>query len=110
MASPWFCCTAAWSSTNLIWEGVPMAYASHMGTLANRFRVIAPDTRGCGRTPHGNGDTSYDQLADDVVALIDALGLETATNHRFQRRRDHGDNRRDPEPRGRPRDRQQRGT
>lgn len=63
-------------STNLIWEGVPMAYASHMGTLANRFRVIAPDTRGCGRTPHGGGDTSYDQLADDVVALIDALGLE----------------------------------
>jgi pimeloyl-ACP methyl ester carboxylesterase len=64
-------------STNLIWEGVPMAYASHMGTLAERFRVIAPDTRGCGRTPHGGGDTSYDQLADDVVALIDALGLDT---------------------------------
>ena len=63
-------------STNLIWEGVPMAYASHMGTLAKRFRVIAPDTRGCGRTPHGNGDTSFDQLADDIVALIDALGLE----------------------------------
>jgi pimeloyl-ACP methyl ester carboxylesterase len=63
-------------STNLIWEGVPIAYASHMGTLAKHFRVIAPDTRGCGRTPHGGGDTSYDQLADDVVALIDALGLE----------------------------------
>jgi pimeloyl-ACP methyl ester carboxylesterase len=64
-------------STNLIWEGVPMAYASHLGTLSKRFRVIAPDTRGCGRTPHGGADTSYDQLADDVVALIDALGLET---------------------------------
>jgi pimeloyl-ACP methyl ester carboxylesterase len=62
-------------STNLIWDGVPMAYASHMGTLAKRFRVIAPDTRGCGRTPHGGADTSYDQLADDVVALIEALGL-----------------------------------
>jgi pimeloyl-ACP methyl ester carboxylesterase len=63
-------------STNLIWEGVPMAYASHMGAFAKRFRVIAPDTRGCGRTPHGDGEASYDQLADDVVALIDALGLE----------------------------------
>jgi pimeloyl-ACP methyl ester carboxylesterase len=63
-------------STSLIWEGVPMAYASHMGTLAQRFRVIAPDTRGCGRTSPGDGDTSYDQLADDVVALIAALGLE----------------------------------
>jgi pimeloyl-ACP methyl ester carboxylesterase len=62
-------------STNLIWEGVPLAYASHMGTLATHFRVIAPDTRGCGRTPDGGGDTSYDQLADDVVALIGALGL-----------------------------------
>jgi pimeloyl-ACP methyl ester carboxylesterase len=64
-------------STNLIWEGAPIAYASHMGTLAQQFRVIAPDTRGCGRTPHGGGNTSYDQLADDVVGLIDALGLET---------------------------------
>ena len=64
-------------STNLIWEGVPLAYASHMGMLATHFRVIAPDTRGCGRTPYGGGDTSYDQLADDVVALIGALGLES---------------------------------
>lgn len=64
-------------STNLIWEGVPMAYVSHMGTLAKRFRVIAPDTRGCGTTPHSGVDTSYDKLADDVVALIDALGLES---------------------------------
>ena len=63
-------------STNLIWEGVPLAYASHMEALATHFRVIAPDTRGCGRTPHGGGDTSYNQLADDVVALIDALGIE----------------------------------
>ena len=64
-------------STNLIWEGVPIAYASHMGALANHFRVIAPDTRGGGRTAHsGSEEVSFDVLADDVVALIDALGLE----------------------------------
>ena len=64
-------------STNLIWEGVPFAYASHMGTLANHFRVIAPDTRGGGRTAHsGSEEVSFDVLADDVVALIDALGIE----------------------------------
>ena len=64
-------------STNLIWEGVPMAYASHMGALANHFRVIAPDTRGGGRTAHsGSEEISFDLLADDVDALIDALGLE----------------------------------
>ena len=63
-------------STNSIWAGVPVAYASHMYTLAEHFRVIAPDTRGCGRTKHSGGPVTFDLLADDVAALIDALGLE----------------------------------
>ena len=63
-------------STNPIWTGVPVAYASHMDTLADHFRVIAPDTRGCGKTVHTGGPISFDLLADDVAALIDALGLE----------------------------------
>src|SRR5262249_60534525 len=42
-------------STNPIWTGVPVAYAGHMDTLAEQFRVIAPDTRGCGRTVHTGG-------------------------------------------------------
>jgi len=63
-------------STNPIWTGVPVAYASHMDTLAEHFRVIAPDTRGCGRTVHTDGSISFDLLADDVAALIGALGLE----------------------------------
>ena len=37
-------------STNPIWAPVPVAYASSPpGTLAEHFRVIAPDTRGSGR-------------------------------------------------------------
>ena len=63
-------------STNPIWTGVPVAYASLMDMLAEHFRVIAPDTRGCGRTVHSGGPVSFDLLADDVAALIDALGLE----------------------------------
>jgi pimeloyl-ACP methyl ester carboxylesterase len=63
-------------STNPLWTGVPIAYASHMEALAAHFRVIAPDTRGCGRTPHNKGPMTFDVLADDVAALIDALGLE----------------------------------
>jgi pimeloyl-ACP methyl ester carboxylesterase len=63
-------------STNPIWAGVPVAYAGHMQTLAEQFRVIAPDTRGCGRTAHTGGPISFDLLADDVAALIEALGLE----------------------------------
>ena len=63
-------------STNPIWAGVPVAYASHIETLAEHFRVIAPDSRGCGRTAHTDGPVSFDLLADDVAALIDALGLK----------------------------------
>jgi pimeloyl-ACP methyl ester carboxylesterase len=63
-------------STNPIWAGIPIAYASHMDALSERFRVIAPDTRGCGRTPHTDGPISFDLLADDIAAVINALGLE----------------------------------
>lgn len=64
-------------STNPIWAGAPVAYVSHMETLAQHFRVIAPDARGYGRTVNtGGGSIPYTTLADDIAALIDALGLE----------------------------------
>src|SRR5262249_23044476 len=63
-------------STSPIWTGVPISYPSHMATLTARFRVIAPDTRGGGRTVHPGGTVTFDLLADDVAALADALGLE----------------------------------
>jgi pimeloyl-ACP methyl ester carboxylesterase len=64
-------------STSPVWAGVPVAYVSHMETFAAHFRVIAPDTRGCGRTVNpGGGPVLFTQLADDVVALIEALGLD----------------------------------
>jgi pimeloyl-ACP methyl ester carboxylesterase len=47
-----------------------------METLARRYRVIAPDARGCGRTVHDGGVVTFDQLADDVLALADALDLD----------------------------------
>ena len=62
-------------TTNAIWNGHPVAYVAHMGALAERFRVIAPDTRGAGRTRHDGDTITFDQLADDVVALADALEL-----------------------------------
>jgi len=63
-------------STNPIWAPTPVSYAGHMETLARRYRVIAPDTRGCGRTVHDGGTVTFDQLADDVLALTDALDLD----------------------------------
>jgi pimeloyl-ACP methyl ester carboxylesterase len=64
-------------STNPLWAGHPWAWVSHMDTLAEHFRVIAPDTRGHGRTINaGGGSIPYARLADDVAGLIDALGLD----------------------------------
>src|ERR1043165_7354273 len=63
-------------STNPVWIGHPAAYNTHFGTFAERFRVIAPDLRGAGRTVHLGGPISYELLAEDVLAVIDALGLD----------------------------------
>jgi len=43
--------------------------------LVDSFRVITPDTRGHGRSTNPAGKLSYALLADDVAALIAALGL-----------------------------------
>lgn len=46
--------------------------------VAAGFRVIAPDLRGCGETemPRGVAEYKLDKLVGDVVALLDALGLD----------------------------------
>jgi pimeloyl-ACP methyl ester carboxylesterase len=44
--------------------------------LAESFRVIAPDSRGHGRSSNPAGKLSYARIADDIAALIAALGLE----------------------------------
>ena len=62
-------------STNPIWASIPFAYASFLGTLAEHFRVIAPDIRGSGESVHPGGPIPSALLADDVAALIDALNL-----------------------------------
>jgi pimeloyl-ACP methyl ester carboxylesterase len=63
-------------STGAIWSGTPIAYQTYLEEFAQHFRVIAPDTRGAGLTQHDEGTASYALLADDVVALIEALQLE----------------------------------
>jgi pimeloyl-ACP methyl ester carboxylesterase len=66
----------ALTSTARAWAGSTAAFVDHMPTLGQHFRVIAPDTRGSGATVHPGGPATWDVLADDVAALIDALGLD----------------------------------
>ena len=64
-------------STNPLWDQTPLSYGTHLAALSERFHVVEPDLRGYGRTRHtGHGRVSMSLLADDVAALIRALGLE----------------------------------
>jgi 3-oxoadipate enol-lactonase len=47
--------------------------------LASRCRVIAPDMRGFGASDLGDGDASIADMADDVAALLDSLGIARAS-------------------------------
>ncbi|HXP36867.1 MAG TPA: alpha/beta fold hydrolase, partial [Solirubrobacteraceae bacterium] len=48
-------------------------------TLAQSFTLICPDNRGTGDSELGDPDAlSVDAMADDVLALLDALGIERA--------------------------------
>jgi pimeloyl-ACP methyl ester carboxylesterase len=47
--------------------------------LAQRFRLIAPDLRGHGWTEAPRAGYEKEQLASDLLAVLDALGIERAT-------------------------------
>jgi pimeloyl-ACP methyl ester carboxylesterase len=48
-------------------------------SLAERFRVIAPDLRGHGWSEAPAGGYEKEQLTSDMLAVLDALGIERAT-------------------------------
>lgn len=57
--------------------------ASHVASLplvaplSSRYRVLTPDVRGNGKSWYG-GPLTFDQLADDVAALLDHIGADRA--------------------------------
>ncbi len=51
-------------------------YDTQFRALAHTYRVIVPDLRGFGKTPFGGEDITIDTYADDVAAILDALGVE----------------------------------
>lgn len=43
--------------------------------FAQRYRVIAPDTRGHGQTPRGTAPFTLDQFAEDLKGFLDGLDI-----------------------------------
>jgi pimeloyl-ACP methyl ester carboxylesterase len=58
-----------WPQNHYAWRRV-------IGKVAKRFRVIAPDLRGFGWSDAPRSSYRKQEMADDVLALLDALELE----------------------------------
>lgn len=71
--------------THIYWRNV-------MPLLTPHFRVIAPDLRGAGLTGHPYAKKGYvsDVVAEDLVQLFDALGIEKAFVHGEDRGAEYG--------------------
>ena len=57
------------TATGRMWEKFVPTFSKH-------FKVIAPDSRGHGKTNNPSGMLSFRQLAEDTAGLIGVLGLE----------------------------------
>ncbi|MGW2396738.1 alpha/beta fold hydrolase [Kitasatospora sp. NPDC001664] len=53
-------------------------WQAQLAPLADVATLITPDQRGFGATPVGDAPPSLDTVADDLVELLDELGLEQA--------------------------------
>lgn len=58
-------------STHRMWD-------AQLAAFEERFRVVRYDTRGHGGSPVPDGPYSIDDLADDLVALLDSLDVAQA--------------------------------
>ncbi len=52
-------------------------WGAQIKALAGQYQVIAVDLRNHGRSPH-SGEMNYPAMAADIVALMDALGIDRA--------------------------------
>jgi 3-oxoadipate enol-lactonase len=60
------------------WGGDHTAWAFQMPALATAYRVIALDNRGAGQTDQPDAPYAIAGMAEDVVALLDHLGVARA--------------------------------
>ncbi|QLC26380.1 alpha/beta fold hydrolase [Parasphingopyxis algicola] len=52
-------------------------WRNQVEAFAQTHRLIVPDHRGCGSSTRGKCVTGIDHMASDILALIDALGLQS---------------------------------
>ncbi len=65
----------------LLLHGFPFSHRMwqpQLQALRHSFRLIAPDTRGSGESETGDAEYTMELLVDDVLAILDALGIERA--------------------------------
>src|SRR5881392_4003936 len=48
-------------------------FDKNIGPLVERFRVFTPERRGHGHTPDVEGPITYDLMAQDTIAFLDAV-------------------------------------
>ena len=60
-------------------NGEDSTYFEHQSAyFQNRFRVIAVDSRGHGKSPRGTAQLTLGQLASDLASFMDGLALDSA--------------------------------
>jgi len=65
----------------LLIHGFPLSgqlYQSQLAGLSSHFQVITPDLRGFGKSEAPDGNASIATYAQDMLALLDRLGIKTA--------------------------------
>ena len=65
----------------LLFHAFPLngeAYEKQLKALSGRYRFIIPDLRGFGRSGLGEGPTEMARIAQDALALLDALKVDSA--------------------------------
>ena len=70
-AGPTLVLSNSLGSTHRMWD-------AQLDALNARFRVVRYDVRGHGASPVPAGPYAIDDLADDLVGLLDRLGVERA--------------------------------
>lgn len=59
-------------------HGFPLGrdmWMEQIGGIGSIYKIVAPDLRGHGDSPAPEGDYTIDGMADDVIELLDTLGL-----------------------------------